>query len=133
MKLEFRHVIAYLTYDLFIQKPSGFKQILQLIPNNNLSIYDLFQQPNGYKMILYPLSILTEDEDEMGNLADWLFEQPTEHFDKIEDAEKWLELMLMGDLLDLPYRVFEKLLEKNIDVFGLIDAGIALNGLTIEP
>ena len=137
MKLEIRHLTPYLPYGLNIKdvKHGSVFEALHFIttPNQDFSLFkgnfDQLTNDKYLKPVLFPLSSLTKEITINGETFVPIY--------KIYEFEQWdtdelYEIINNGtiegiynDLNLIPYSHAEKLFEWKIDVFGLIDAGLA--------
>jgi hypothetical protein len=128
-KLELKHLAAYLPYNV---------QIAYLLLDGQKSILD-FEAANFFcseteKLILRPLSDLFDAAEEASGLEyiDLLM-----HFAECDveiefvDALKY-EGRFKAMIKYAPYTLMQKLFEFHFDVFGLIDAGLAIDKNTLE-
>ena len=129
MELEIKHIAPYLPYGLQVLRPDN-KTILSVNGIvGNLYIFDEIGKhetygaikSNGNKPLLYPKSHLYKLQDEM--VARWgqgLTGRSLEYWKQTLTAE-----MMQDDYNSIRYDFVQFMLEKNIDVFGLIPAGLA--------
>lgn len=127
MKLEIKHLAPYLPYGLKMNYGIHCPVLCGL--NNTDSIwlkyidgYTREQHIGDYKPILRPLSDLTK---------------PITHDGETFVPKLWLYHNYIGEQMGLnpatwSYRVIQKLIEWHFDVFGLIDAGLAININTLN-
>lgn len=130
MKLELKHLCSYLPYGLkyFIDFEDGdtiistvdgiIENEIYLSSGNETLIEDKMSNP-----ILRPLSDLVDSEE---------IEVDGKEFVAIDyfiggDSDEILNACKINDLRFLPYNIIEKLLEWHFDIFGLIDAGLAID------
>ena len=137
MKLELKHLVSYLSYGLNIKdvKYGSVFDALHFITttHQDFSLFkgnlDQLINDEHLKLILYPLESLTKTLKEMySNYGSDIVVIGMKN-------STIVNYRLMGEFFsdtiyqrgfDLcPNWVFQKLLEKKIDVFGLIDAGLA--------
>ena len=137
MKLELKYLASYLPYGLNIKdvKHGSVFEALHFIttPNQDFSLFkgnfDQLTNDKYLKPVLFPLSSLTKEITINGETFVPIY--------KIYEFEQWdtdelYEIINNGtiegiynDLNLIPYSHAEKLFEWKIDVFGLIDAGLA--------
>ena len=137
MKLEIKHLTSYLPYGLNIKdvKHGSVFEALHFIttPNQDFSLFkgnfDQLIKDKYLKPILFPLSSLTKEITVNGETFIPIY--------KIYEFEQWytdeLEEIIndgtiegiYNDLNLIPYSHAEKLFEWKIDIFGLIEAGLA--------
>ena len=137
MKLELKHLASYLPYGLNIKdiKHGSVFEALHFIttPHQDFSLFkgnfDQLINDKYLKPVLFPLSSLTKEINFNGETFVPIY--------KIYEFEQWdtdelYEIINNGtiegiynDLNLIPYSHAEKLFEWKIDVFGLIDAGLA--------
>ena len=137
MKLEIKYLASYLPYGLNIKdvKHGSVFEALHFIttPNQDFSLFkgnfDQLTNDKYLKPVLFPLSSLTKEITINGETFVPIY--------KIYEFEQWdtdeLEEIIndgtiegiYNDLNLIPYSHAEKLFEWKIDVFGLIDAGLA--------
>ena len=137
MKLEIKYLASYLPYGLNIKdvKHGSVFEALHFIttPHQDFSLFkgnfDQLTNDKYLKPVLFPLSSLTKEITINGETFVPIY--------KIYEFEQWdtdelYEIINNGtiegiynDLNLIPYSHAEKLFEWKIDVFGLIDAGLA--------
>ena len=137
MKLEIKDLVSYLPYGLNIKdvKHGSVFEALHFIttPHQDFSLFrgnfDQLINDKYLKPVLFPLSSLTKEINFNGETFVPIY--------KIYEFEQWdtdeLEEIIndgtiegiYNDLNLIPYSHAEKLFEWKIDVFGLIDAGLA--------
>lgn len=150
MELEVKHVASYLPYDLrILDKENG---IIRKLVVNNYSISSLEdigfdnvflknenhlrrnRKKENFKLILRPLSDLTKEIEFKGRMIvpslaickgrDIIYENKSFWYYKIEsivnDKKGWIGAEKQLEL-------FEKLFEWHFDVYGLIEAGLAID------
>ena len=125
MKLELKHLAPYLPYGLkiYCDFEDGDIMICQLECLGEEEAFldgsDWHYKTNtAYKPILRPLSDLTDDQ---------ILELDNYHnFSIIHYSD------IKTDPTRYPYTIVQKLLEWHFDVFGLIDAGLAIDINTLE-
>lgn len=131
MKLELKHLAPYLPYGLNCQLiDQGEKTVANLCgayTDNSYAFFDTVESEHGYediKPILRPISDL--------KLAKFQF--INSELDKHIYPEMVLADLKNGKLKfsDLPYSVFEWFLNNHFDVFGIIDAGQAIDINTLN-
>lgn len=140
MELEFKHLAAYLTCKLkctrikvndnkFI-KDFAIKELIGLSFNTNRECFvGIFQNSeldiNQIVPFLHPLSDLTKEmREELNKIdSDYSLTANYQYFKK--DG-------LYYEPIQMPYDYVQKLLEWHIDIFGLIDAGLAIDLNTIK-
>lgn len=156
MKLELKHLAPYLPYGLRINDDQGNNGILAALFNNclylryDLNVGDYEYEFSDVKPILRPLSDLTKFSTEIFELFDttgkgvkWAVIEDVEilgnffyHKDKIvpildirsnEGYSYHFELNYL-----MPSWLRDFCLEKHIDVFGLIPAGLAISKNEID-
>ena len=137
MKLKLKYLASYLPYGLNIKdiKHGSVFEALHFIttPHQDFSLFkgnfDQLINDKYLKPVLFPLSSLTKEINFNGETFVPIY--------KIYEFEQWdtdelYEIINNGtiegiynDLNLIPYSHAEKLFEWKIDVFGLIDAGLA--------
>ena len=122
MKLEIKHLVSYLPYDL---KGIFLNSIITLSVNyfskGTERGYDISAfLSNNIKPILFPLSSLTKDDVKN------FYQFNNDDFKSI-DLKEWAEDLMFFIKTKEPFQLsqFEYLLSKKFDVFGLIEAGLA--------
>lgn len=101
--------------------------------DNSYAFFDTVESEHGYygiKPILKPLSVLTDNES---YLCQW-FEM--KHQQKITYSKDKKSIMIFNydgweyhcNYETLPYYVFDYLISNNLDLFGLIESGQAVEG-----
>lgn len=115
MELELKHLAPYLPYNLEGISSSGTIFLLSTFSNmkgrgvESRSI-DMWLS-NRFKPLLLPLSSLTK--------ADWSLYMSLYGLTKTEILENHIEY--------LPYGLINSWFENHIDIFGLIEAGLAID------
>ena len=130
--LELKHLAAYLPYELKLRNKWG--DILTMTCSGVYGIGTLKQNTLKLKPILRPLSDLFDAAEEASGLEyiDLLM-----HFAECDveiefvDALKY-EGRFKAMIKYAPYTLMQKLFEFHFDVFGLIDAGLAIDKNTLE-
>lgn len=135
MKLELKHLACYLPYGLKIwdkdEEPIQFTMVAEDQKDDYLlyTINIIIESNDVVKPILRPLSDLTKDFVMENNLSDVM---PCEYYlgfnieiDELNQVgfrtpESWLPLVNW-----LPF--YQKLFELHLDVFGLIEKGLAID------
>ena len=90
------------------------------------------------KPLLRPMSSLTEvfQFGDYDTRIEEIVKEAEQHFDAYDE---WLEIFIddpdPSRILQAPYEVVQKLIERKYDVFGLIDRGLALHidGKEVKP
>jgi hypothetical protein len=124
-KLELKHLALYLPYGLKIGHKSGAKSIHILHHGNGIGSISHILTSDLYKPILRPLSDIITKIEHNGekfvplDILAYLFGYGCLEFD-------------LTDVLNQPYKQIEKLLEWHFDIFGLIEAGLAIDINTLE-
>jgi len=125
MKLEKRHITPYLEHDLIVMYdgvPCRLEGIdlkfypTAIIEQRNMDLSDI-------KLILRPMSDLNKEIKHNGKRF-----IPS----KQPDVFKALKGMHPSAAALKPYHVVRKLLEWHFDIFGLIDAGLAVDVNTLK-
>jgi hypothetical protein len=139
MKLELKHLAGYLPYGLKAQdlrtKEVRAVTLLHFTYDNetvghNHLIYDGLML-SKHLPILRPLSDLTKEIEVNGDKfvpIDWFeHDSVSDYF----DGNIWVKFLFedgkCGDLDFIPYGMIQKLLEWHFDIYGLIDAGLAID------
>jgi hypothetical protein len=140
MQLELKYLVGYANHNLKIQiqevGESAFISELEGIDFKTKRIIakeynsSLYWKLTEIKPILYPLSMITKEIEINGEMI-----VPIEWFIK-EDWYGCYELERMNNqnfinLNTLPYCITEQLLEWHFDIYGLIEAGLAIDKTTI--
>lgn len=154
MKLELKHLVPYLPYGVEIYKwDAGYEKPVNKchligIDGNEIivSSYDfksihcgekIFTRPKMNtslsitKLVLRPLSDLTEEIEHNGKKFKPL-DIISEIFDYNDEWFGWDTFIKTYNMKMIDYDVIVKLIEWHFDVFGLIDAGLAININTIK-
>ncbi len=149
MKLEIKHLAAYLPYRLsmIFEKSGRLITMQSCFYNGNIHITDA-NEGNCYdlsiwnfKPILRPLSDLTKEIEHNGERflpIDELWEQTLEEInsntydDYFFNQDLKTTWICKENILQLEYVVVDKLFEWHFDVFGLIDAGLAIDINTLN-
>ena len=137
MKLELKHLAGYLPYNLKIETHYGWDTMSTL---NDWSVngdceesysYETLEETD-FKPILRPLSDLTK-EIKVNNkkfcFEQWLNESscPEEYAQYTRCIYKTLSDGSPIDIHYLSYRIIKKMYEHHFDIYGLIDAGLAID------
>ena len=126
-KLEVKHLAPYLPYGIkIISKRWGrnFKLHFDSHILNCITIYDVLITPDA-KPMLCPLSTILEDDQ----IISLMFDIGGKTSDAIHDWIKYAEsdpANIDNAILCAPYPVIEWALEKHIDIFSLIQKGLAV-------
>lgn len=132
MKLELKHLAPYLPYELEFQTPHLIYQGNPPEPSHEeigttVATLDNIQKLIEHNMpsILRPLSDLTKKihEDEEITFLDWIISE--------YDFKVYFDIEENG-IERLPYEIVEYLFEWHFDVFGLIEAKLAIDINTIK-
>jgi len=127
MKLELKHLAPYLPYGLKLSYWNNPKDIRELVTIDLYqSVLDTWTQ-KGTKPILRPLS----DFDEIDND----FDLTTDFENAFNYVRGHIVFLLTSDKVYLKdiMTVTEWMFKNRFDVFGLIDAGLAIDINTIQP
>jgi len=124
MKLELKHLAPYLPYGLKAKFQSKNKKTCRKYVIGTISVmysdcsiccYDTVNAtPDQFKPLLHPKSIINDT---------WLSEVNCDLHEQFE-IEDFVKNRI--GFWDLSYNVLELLYSRHIDVFGLIDEGLAL-------
>jgi len=127
-KLELHHLAPYLPYGLRVIKGNGFTEMLSAY-NDGKDYISVLQVVRGMgKPLLVPVSELNASNQDFVDICEWLYGQERDNFDGIYGVFGWFDIK-KDDLLNLPYKVVNKLFEYHFDVFGLIEKSLAINKL----
>ena len=146
MKIELKHIAAYLPYDfqVYVDRLQKSLTIITLNKSKNLVqvIYDdrsegqtvLGLKLEHVKPILRPLSDLLEKLDffEIGDDSNYSIEFDHGNIKLIENLESIADNKSYFDIQFLPYAVVQQLIEWHLDIFGLIPAGLAISIHDVE-
>jgi hypothetical protein len=109
--------------------------------------YYFYINSNKAKIILYPLSSLTETiwfEGKEINpsefIKDWYNEKYATKIDGLEHYSFENDFILFGtieptevtEIINMPYQAYQLLFKMKIDIFGLIEKGLAVDVNTLE-
>ena len=134
MKLEIRHLASYLPYGLNIKdvKHGSVFEALHFIttPNQDFSLFkgnfDQLTNDKYLKPVLFPLSSLTKEITIDGESFIPIREiKNLELFSHYELEDFVRNNFTYGYIESLSYQLLSQLFEWKIDVFGLIEAGLA--------
>ena len=125
MKLEIKHLAGYLPYGLQIYFESLDREDKYAWTLNYNEIDFLLRNKN--KPILHPLSDLTKEIDNGLTYNDLIRSE----FDK-NGVNGFDFYYLQETPLAYPFEIIQKLLEWHFDIYGLIDAGLAIDINTIK-
>jgi hypothetical protein len=135
MKLELKHLAAYLPYRLnAMDSDNGsvrrvtllhFTYDMATVGHNHLLYEGLILKK--HQPILRPLSDLTREDliEDLGtetSCLDWTTSE-REHWIRFYSREHWIN--------NLPYLIYSHLVKNHFDVFGLIEKGLAIDINTI--
>jgi hypothetical protein len=135
MKLELKHIVPYLPYELEFNDPetvvlgvmvaivTGMPGLIFYEDKDTIEYYDL----SAIKPLLIPMSELTKEELRAQGFHS--------HIDFLTH-EKRSPIGEMGEYGwkdGAPWEMVTYLFSKHFDVFGLIDAGLAINKLLFNP
>ena len=124
MKLELKHLAPYLPYSLKYLYNDEILELDGLDVNQDAFNCDIGETPfENIKPILKPLSDLTKEDliEDLGtetSCLDWTTSE-REHWIKFYSREHWIN--------NLPYLIYSHLVKNHFDVFGLIEAGLAID------
>lgn len=127
MKLELKHLAAYLPYEVGMleYRPTGEYTIFEL---DEETIHYVATFNNSANIILRPLSDLTKETTHKGKTF-----VPCLYWDDKNRIDLLSACSNDNDYVDyLEYFIVQKLLEWHFDIFGLIDAGLAVDINTIK-
>ncbi len=132
-KLELRHLAPYLPYGLKVRHYVN-EHDNAIVEMDGCAIEDVIGY-DSYKPILRPLSDFTKEIEHNGDKF-----EPYELAKQVVDPEQWLKICEMIDtdggeyskIADMPYWWVKLHLEWHFDVFGLIEAGLAIDINTIK-
>ena len=134
MKLELKHIVGYLPYDLemIFESKGGRKIKLSSISKTPLGIAfsggsgGMWLAESNFKPILRPLSNLTKEIEFNG--------EKFVPIKKLGYNENWVGLKSHFENAEyLPYKDIQKLYEWHFDVHGLIEKGLAIDINNLEP
>ena len=134
MKLELKHLASYLPYGLNIKdvKHGSVFEALHFIttPNQDFSLFkgnfDQLINDKYLKPVLFPLSSLTKEITINGESFIPIREiKNLELFSHYELEDFVRNNFTYGYIESLSYQLLSQLFEWKIDVFGLIEAGLA--------
>ena len=134
MKLEIKYLASYLPYGLNIKdvKHGSVFEALHFIttPNQDFSLFkgnfDQLTNDKYLKPVLFPLSSLTEEITINGESFIPIREiKNLELFSHYELEDFVRNNFTYGYIESLSYQLLSQLFEWKIDVFGLIEAGLA--------
>ncbi len=133
MKLELKHLAGYLPYwlKLKINTPLGtFDRKFELDCGHDFNLHLL---ERNVKPILRPLSDLKK------YIGDFCFEEWVNESSGVEELEQYTSCIYKKlsdgspvNLHHLPYRIIKKMYEYHFDIYGLIDAGLAIDINTLN-
>ena len=138
MKLELKHLAAYLPYNLEMKGLDGSIALLNCDSGISLGKYGIewVLRTQKAKPILRPLSDLTKEIEVNGEKfvpIEWLIKNYTIYrYQFIEDKFYSLNFSKYVLYTEMPYDVVQKLHEWHFDTFGLIDAGLAIDINTLN-
>lgn len=132
MKLEKKHLAPYFPFNLCVKKRFGrySETKIEILDADDLKTFEFFKI---FKPILRPISDLTKEIEynrEKFIPIEMLIKYSTNDF-----VGEWLYQFKQGRLFfneEIPFKIIQKLLEWHFDVFGLIDAGLAIDINTLK-
>jgi hypothetical protein len=155
--LTLEHLSAYLPYGLMAVDEYGQARIIdyecqsytKTIVGLNHVLKSQTVQVNCFKPILYPLSSLTEtiwyegkEINPIEFIKDWYNEKYATEIDDLEYYALENEFALFGavhetlqseaEIIAMPYQAYQLLFKMKIDIFGLIEKGLAVDVNTLE-
>ena len=151
MKLELKHLAPYLPYGLKIKEYSHRRGDYIIIPMGLTAKNEQFcidgdieygpktQTSIGYvigdpevKPILRPLSDLARDYGECGDICKSIAFLDGHCCAYDEWIDSFIDYPKQDRVIQAPYEIMEILFEHHFDVFGLIDAGLAIDKNTLS-
>lgn len=143
MKLELKHLSPYLPYGLNLLRKDNNGIYRMVVSNNSVSWIDgvqinsvLNDRYEKFIPILRPLSDLTKEIEHNGERFIPIDILGKNHKEFYFDFNGSLLIKRKNTNMYIPiidtYAFIEKLFEWHFDVFGLIDAGIAIDINTVE-
>ena len=129
MKLELKHVVPYLPYGLKVFDNGNTIEL------NILNLQILFDYPlvktDHVKPLLRPFSDLTKEIEHNGEKFIPLDILNDRYHNRMEKGGRLISKKDVEDInyfkvLFYPHELFDRLCEWHFDVFGLIDAGLAI-------
>jgi hypothetical protein len=153
--LTLEHLSAYLPYGVMAVDEYGQARIIdyecqsytKTIVGLNHVLKSQTVQVNCFKPILYPLSSLTEtiwfegkEINPSDFIKDWYNEINATEIDGLEHYSFKNDFILFGtiepteetEIINLPYQAYQLLFKMKIDVFSLIEKGLAVDVNTLE-
>lgn len=155
MKLGLKHLAAYLPYNLqlLFEKSGRITAMIGCYQSDNLHIIDYNDGSDynltiwNFKPILHPLSDLTKEIEVNGEIfipidkikaellgVDWLVFGESKYgwtgfIDQSNNSQaNHIPIYMKNEIMDeCSYLFYQKLCEWHFDLFGLIDAGLAVN------
>lgn len=123
IKLETKHLVGYLPYGLKILGHNEYFTLSDIDSRKTLTPSDTVELQ--YKPILRPLADLKLDifsEQFFEDQSEWIGNDGT-------PLAKVNDFLTQSNVLDVcfPYGIWELFFRHHFDIFGLIDAGLALN------
>ena len=152
MKLEPKHIISYLPYNVYYKRGNN-KPV-------KLKRWDQWFKLGGVKLILRPMSDLTKEIEVNGERfvpiselldfslsTEWrntgylkYFNSLNEYWVRLEEEPSWffgynkerfmfflINCSNESQMIDNQYQLFEKFFQWHFDVFGLIEEGLAID------
>lgn len=121
MKLELKHLAAYLPYGVKCQwVRQDDKEVIE--STITISDYDFLIRRNNAKPILLPLSDLTKEIEHNGKKFVPNYDSDFKYFITYE-----LDDFIESIPHSLNYDQMQKLLEWHFDIFGLLENGLAID------
>jgi hypothetical protein len=144
--LTLEHLSAYLPYHAIVQWTRPDDKAVLFSPLT-VADYYFYIHRNKAKIILYPLSSLTETiwfEGKEINpsefIKDWYNEKYAKSIDGLEHYSFKNDFILFGtiepteetEVNNMPYQAYQLLFKMKIDVFSLIEKGLAVDVNSLE-
>ena len=137
MKLELKHLAPYLPYDLKYASNQNFdikisKWELKMV-EHQIKIINDCKFENDYKPILRPLFDLTEEIEVNGKHFIPCYQWDHSNPEQDTYCDRIINVASDPSSVEyLDYFIVEKLFEWHFDIFGLIDAGLAIDINTVK-
>ena len=141
MKLELKHLACYLPYGL--KAYTLFQDGKNTIPlTKDVDCYNVMsfvQNDTNYKIVLHPISDISQLFNQFVDVMKFGKEYKSHLFFEEKPLTKLTDLFIIKSKLAVelsinkaqpltaPYLAIEVLLKNHFDVFGLIDAGLAID------
>lgn len=124
---KLNYISMYLPFDLTVMLADHLPLKVSLatkLRNNEIAFASVVELED-YKPVLIRLQEATQ-EPMITMLGEWLKRCEGENFDSVESAKEWLTMAIEIDTASIPFKVWHKMVQEHVDMFGLIGDGLAI-------